>query len=87
MSIQQAFGYLGQAVVDQAGRVACCESGWGPQAGYPSAYYKGLFQLGEHVVAIYNYGGAWFDAFSNAQAARDLYVSRGYNWSAWQCKP
>lgn len=81
-AILSAFGPYGQAVTDKAGRVACCETGWGPGAGYPNAYYKGLFQLGPHVVAIRQYGGNWWDAYQNAAAARDLYVTRG-NWSAW----
>jgi hypothetical protein len=79
-AIDKAFGPYGQTA--KAVRVAKCESGLNPMAGYPDAYYKGLFQLGPHVVAINHYGGNWFDAYQNAAAARDLYVSRG-NWSAW----
>jgi hypothetical protein len=79
-AIDKAFGPYG--VTDKAVRVARCESGLNPMAGYPDAYYKGLFQLGPHVVAINHYGGNWFDAYQNAAAARDLYVSRG-DWSAW----
>jgi len=78
--IREVFGPLG--VADQAVSVAACESGLNPMAGYPDATYKGLFQLGPHIVAIYQYGGDFFDARANVQAARDLYVSRG-NWSAW----
>lgn len=79
-AIDVAFGPYG--VTAKAVRVAACESGLNPNAGYPDAYYKGLFQLGPHVVAIRHYGGDWFDPLQNAQAARDLYVTRG-DWSAW----
>lgn len=79
-AIDKAFGPYG--VTAKAVRVAQCESGLNPNAGYPDAYYKGLFQLGPHVVAIRHYGGNWWDPYQNAAAARDLYVSRG-NWSAW----
>jgi hypothetical protein len=85
-AIHQAFGPFGSTVVNQATRVAGCESGWVPTAGAGS-YYQGLFQLGRHIVAINNYGGNYLDAFQNASAARDLYVSRGYSWSAWSCRP
>ena len=79
-AIDAAFGPYGQTA--KAVRVAKCESGLNPNAGYPDAYYKGLFQLGPHVSAINHYGGNWFDPYQNAAAARDLFVSRG-NWSAW----
>lgn len=79
-AIDKAFGPYG--VTAKAVRVARCESGLNPNAGYPDAYYKGLFQLGPHVVAINHYGGNWWDPYQNAAAARDLYVTRG-NWSAW----
>jgi hypothetical protein len=86
MSINQAFGPFGQTVVNQAFRVARCESGWVATAGAGS-YYQGLFQLGRHIVAINNYGGNFLDPWQNAQAARDLYYSRGRSWSAWTCRP
>ena len=79
-AIDAAFGPYGQTA--KAVRIAKCESGLNPNAGYPDAYYKGLFQLGPHIKAIYHYGGDWFDPYQNAAAARDLFVSRG-NWSAW----
>jgi hypothetical protein len=79
-AIDKAFGPYG--VTAKAVRVAQCESGLNPNAGYPDAYYKGLFQLGPHVTAINHYGGNWFDPYQNAAAARDLYVTRG-DWSAW----
>lgn len=89
MSIQQAFGPYGQAVVDQAGRVACCESGWGPQA--VNGQYLGLFQTGSNGYATIRFysGGAFlpFDPFVNAQTARDFYVTRGRTWSAFSCRP
>ena len=44
MSINQAFGPFGPAVVAQAVRVAKCESGWVPTAG-AGRYYQGIFQL------------------------------------------
>ena len=85
LSIQQAFGPYGQAVVDQAGRVACCESGWGPQA--VNGQYRGLFQLGyNYNGTIAFYGGAVFDPFTNTQVARDSWVTRG-GWAAFACKP
>jgi len=80
--IHEVFGPLGQG--DKAVSVARCESGLNPMAGWPDATYKGLFQLGPHIVAINAYGGDWFDARANTLAARDLYLSRG-NWSAWTC--
>ena len=80
--IHEVFGPLGQG--DKAVSVARCESGLNPMAGWPDATYKGLFQLGPHIVAIHAYGGDWFDARANTLAARDLYVARG-NWSAWTC--
>ena len=86
MSINQAFGPFGSTVVAQATRVAKCESGWVATAGAGS-YYQGVFQLGRHIVAIRNYGGNFLDPWQNAQAARDLYISRGYSWSAWTCRP
>jgi hypothetical protein len=85
-AINKAFGPYGSTVVSQAFRVAKCESGWVPTAGAGS-YYQGLFQLGRHIAAINNYGGNYLDAWQNAQAARDLYVSRGRSWSAWSCQP
>lgn len=85
-AIYRAFGHLGQEVVNQAGRVACCESGWGPEA--TNGQYRGLFQLGyNYNGTITFYGGNVFNAFTNAQVARDSYVTRGYSWSAFQCQP
>lgn len=88
-AIHQAFDPLGPAVVAQASAVARCESGLWPYSGInkKNPYYRGIFQLGEHILAINNYGGQYYDPFQNAAAARDLYVSRGYNWSAWACQP
>lgn len=84
-AILNAFGPYGQEVTDQAGRVACCESGWGPQA--TNGQHRGLFQLGhnyDHTIAFY--GGNVFDPFTNAQVARDSWVTRG-GWSAFACRP
>ncbi len=81
--IHEVFGPLG--VADKALSIAWCESGMNALAGYPNATYKGLFQLGPHLQGTVDaYGGQWFDARTNALAARDLYLSRG-NWSAWTC--
>ena len=79
-AIDAAFGPYGQTA--KAVRVAKCESGLNPNAGYPDEKYKGIFQLGPHVSAIHHYGGDFFDPYQNAAAARDLFVTRG-NWSAW----
>lgn len=86
-AIHLAFDPYGSTVTQQAFRVAKCESGWVPTAG-AGQYYQGLFQLGRHISAINNYGGNFLDASQNAAAARDLWVSRGYSWSAWpNCGP
>ena len=85
-AIHQAFDPYGPVVYAQARRVAACESGLWPYSGL-GKYYRGIFQLGQHIVAIRVYGGQWLDPYQNALAARDLYVSRGNNWSAWTCKP
>ena len=77
--IRQVFGPLG--VADKAVSVAACESGLNP--GADSGTYKGLFQLGPHLVGTVDaYGGDWFDPMTNAQVARDLYLSHG-GWSSW----
>lgn len=88
-AIHQAFDPFGPAVVAQAFAVARCESGLWPYSGItkPDPYYRGIFQLGKHIVAINVYGGSFYDPFQNALAARDLYVSRGNSWSAWTCQP
>lgn len=90
-AILEAWGHWGQNAVNEAGRVACCESSWLPWNVSPDGTYKGLFQLGPHVVAINAYGGNFFDARQNALAARDRY---SYNrthglpaWSGWSCRP
>lgn len=84
-AINEAFGPYG--ATNQALSVAKCESGWVPTAG-AGQYYQGLFQLGRHISAINAYGGNFLDAFQNAQAARDLWISRGRSWSAWpNCRP
>lgn len=83
MAINQAFHpYGGDALVNKALRVSKCESGWVVTAG-AGRYYQGLFQLGDHIVAINNYGGDRLNAWQNAQAARDLWLTRGRSWSAW----
>ena len=92
-AIFQAFGYLGQEAVDAAGRVACCESGWGPQASNPSGA-RGLFELTHNydpTIAFYaaKVGlppDAWWDPWVNAQVARDSYVANG-GWARWVCQP
>ena len=82
VAIHRAFDPYGPVVAAKARRVANCESGLWPYSGIGS-YYQGIFQLGEHIVAIHAYGGQRFDPYQNALAARDLYVTRGYSWSAW----
>lgn len=85
-AILKAFGHLGQGVVNEAGRVACCESGWGPRA--VNGQYRGLFQLGSNFNGtIAFYGGDVFNAYTNAQVARDSYIQRGHSWSAFSCRP
>lgn len=90
-AVEQAFAPFGPVVVAQAHRVAECESNHNPYAGLLQSFrghpYLGVFQLGPHIVAINNYGGNRLDPFQNAYAAAELYVSRGYNWSAWTCQP
>ena len=86
VAIHQAFDPFGPDVYAQARAVASCESGLWPYAGF-NKYYRGIFQLGQHIVAIRVYGGQYYDPYQNALAARDLYVSRGNNWSAWTCQP
>jgi hypothetical protein len=88
-AVEYAFAPFGPEVVAQAHRVAACESNHNPYGGLlkPGHHYYGVFQLGAHIVAIHNYGGQFFDPYQNALAARELYVSRGYNWSAWSCQP
>lgn len=78
--IHQVFDPYGEG--DKAVRVARCESGLEPNAVGGGGTYKGLFQLGPHIVAIHAYGGNRHDPWANINAARDLYVQRG-NWSAW----
>lgn len=89
LAIHQAFDPFGPAVYAQARAVASCESGLWPYSGITkrNPYYQGIFQLGAHIVAINAYGGDRYDPYQNALAARDLYVSRGNNWSAWECQP
>ena len=86
-AIHQAFDPFGPVVYAQARAVAKCESGLYPYSGLGKRNYFGIFQLGSHIEAIHVYGGQWFDPYQNALAARDLYVSRGRNWSAWTCQP
>jgi len=84
-AIHAAFDPYGVEVYTKARSVAVCESGLWPYAGWfptPSVY-KGIFQLGPHIVAVQAYGdGNVFNPYVNAYAARDLWVSRG-DWSAW----
>lgn len=83
-AIHEAFDPYGQAVYEKARRIAACESGLWPYSGSTKAnpYYRGVFQLGRHIVAINVYGGDFYNPYQNALAARDLWLSRG-NWTAW----
>lgn len=96
-AIFEAFGYLGQTVVNQAGRVACCESGWGPAAANPSSDARGLFQLelrynGSTIRFYSQMRGyppgvtAWADPWVNAMTARDVWLE-SHSWRAWVCQP
>lgn len=88
-AIERHFGTLGDKVVEQAKRVAWCESRWDPDA--RNGDYLGLFQLGPaYYDAIRSYGDGklrWSDPDVNAQAARDGYVMNDKSWAQWECKP
>lgn len=86
-AIKAAFEPVGgPQLVDQAIRVARCESGFGIDA--VNGQYRGIFQLGNNYNAtIAFYGGNVFDPFTNAQVARDSWVTKGHRWDsgAFQC--
>lgn len=76
---------------DQAIRVADCESSLNEGAVNPAGYH-GLFQIGEghrsafERVTGQSWGSAIYEAYYNAQYARDLYDRSG-GWGPWGCKP
>ena len=85
-AIERHFGHLGDGVVEEAKAVAWCESKWDPNA--VNGQYRGLFQLGRYYDStIAFYGGDPYDPDTNAQAARDGYVSHDHTWAQWSCKP
>lgn len=87
VALHEAFTPVGgQPLVEASGRVLCCESGWGSNA--VNGQYLGLFQLNVNLygptirfysVKRFGYESTWavFDAWVNAQVARDSYLSRG----------
>lgn len=92
-AILQTFGLYGQTVVDQAGRVSCCESGW--VGGDSGSGYLGLFQIGPNMYGTLRFysevkfgAGAWvpLDFWVNASTARDSWLGRK-GWSAFSCRP
>lgn len=86
IAIEQAFGHLGPGVVQEAKNVAWCESKWNPNLVY--GQYRGLFQLGYNYNATIDfYGGNVFDPYTNAQVARDSYVTNGHSWIRFECQP
>lgn len=94
-AIHDAFYPYGQTVIEEAGRVACCESSWRRLA--TNGQYRGIFQLGSHfdnTIRFYSAKRgyptnwvAWWDEWVSSQVARDLWLSRGRNWSGWECRP
>jgi soluble lytic murein transglycosylase-like protein len=89
--IAGAFERFGSGVVDQAIRVAECESNLNPRAYNPSGA-SGLFQVMplwsdayQRVTGQPYYDGR-FDARANATFAAWLYGQSG-TWRHWSCKP
>ena len=90
--IADAFGRYGSGVVDQAIRVARCESELKPTARNPRSGAAGLFQLMRqyHAEAFQRLTGVsfdagWSDPYLNSLYAADLYGRKG--WQPWVCKP
>ena len=81
-AIEVHFGPFGDDVVEQAKRVARCESGLNPSA--TNGQYLGLFQMGGYHYWRFE-GGAWDDPYVNARAAGGLWLQSG--WQPWSCKP
>ena len=81
-AIEVHFSPYGWDVVEQAKRVAWCESGWNPSA--TNGQYLGLFQMGSYHYWRFE-GNRWDDPYVNARAAGGLYREQG--WRPWSCKP
>ena len=81
-AIEVHFSPYGWDVVEQAKRVARCESGWNPSA--TNGQYLGLFQMGSYHYWRFE-GNRWDDPYVNARAAGGLYREQG--WRPWSCKP
>ena len=91
-AILDTFGIYGQAVVDKAGRVSCCETRWHP--GATNGQYLGLFQIGSTMygtIRFYSearYGPGsfvWWDPWVSSSVARDSWLQRGRSWRAFTC--
>ena len=82
-AIEMHFGPYGPDVVEEAKRVARCESGWNPDA--TNGQYLGLFQMGAYHYWRFE-GNAWNDPYVNARAAGGLWAE-SHSWRHWSCKP
>lgn len=82
LAIEMHFGPYGPEVVEQAKRVAMCESTMNP--GVTNGQYIGLFQMGSYHYWRFE-GNNGYDPYVNARAAGGLWLERG--WQPWECKP
>ena len=80
----------GNHVVEQANRVASCESGHNPQAVSPGGGNHGLFQINnvhrQQFEAVT--GAPWSERYNpvhNTRYAEYLWETQG--WSPWSCRP
>ncbi|MFL5624806.1 MAG: LysM peptidoglycan-binding domain-containing protein [Ktedonobacteraceae bacterium] len=87
--ISQVFG----PYTDSAMRIASCESGFNPGAYNPQpvggSHAEGVFQI--------LYPSTWsgtsyassspYDAWSNINAAHEIFARDGYSWREWECQP
>lgn len=83
-AIWVAFHRHGNHVVDQANRIAWCESRHDPNA-VSHTNDHGLFQL--NAVHARSHPDLWwnrYDAMSNAMMAERLYAQQG--WQPWVCR-
>lgn len=74
-----------QAQIDQAVRVARCESGLNPGAVSASGTYLGLFQMSREYHMHRPGMDQWWTAQGNAAAAASLWAEAG--WAPWSCSP
>lgn len=86
--IRDTFSRFGSAVVQEALRVAQCESGFVPTA--RNGVHVGIFQLSGtyHRARAARLGFDWsrmVEAGPNAAVAADIYSES--KWGPWQCKP